>query len=222
MELRDYVDILRRRGWILIVVALLTSISAFFLSRLEKPMYRATVELNVEPARPDWGLSNTLKDLMRLYAANITTDKMAQKVITKEQLDMSPDTFRSKLHVKSDASTYTIRIDAEDTDPKIAMELAQATAEEFELERKQRNQDLDKRDRIYVTIRDNVRYASKIRPKPKVNALAGGILGLLIGALIVFVLEWSESDILRRPDSIEQTLEMPVLGAIPPHKTANA
>ncbi len=222
MELKDYLGILKRRGWIMLVALLLTAAAAYGLSGLQKPLYRATVELNVEPARPDWGLSNTLKDLMRLYAANITTDKMAARVIAREQLDMSPDTFRSKIRVNPDASTYTIRIDAEDTDPKVAMQLAQATAEEFALERQERNKTLDKRDRIDVTIRDNVRYASKIRPKPKVNAVAGGILGLIIGALIVFFLEWAEADILRTPEDTEKALEVPVLGALPPHSAAKA
>ncbi len=219
MKLKDYIDILKRRGWIILAAAVLTAIAAYGLSGLQKPLYRATVNMNVEPARPDWGLSNTLKDLMRLYAANITTDKMASRVISHEQLDMSPDTFRSKIHVSPDAATYTIRIDAEDSDPKVAMQLAQATAEEFELERSERNKDLDKRDRIYVTIRDNVRYASKIRPKPKVNMVAGGVLGLIIGSLIVFFMEWAETDILRSPEETEKALGVPILGAVPPHGT---
>jgi capsular polysaccharide biosynthesis protein len=48
-----------------------------------------------------------------------------------------------------------------------------------------------------------------------VNALAGGVLGLLLGGVIVFVLEYLESSIVRRREDIERSMDMPVLAAIP-------
>ena len=60
-----------------------------------------------------------------------------------------------------------------------------------------------------------MRDAPQIRPKPTLNAIAGGLLGALVGGLLIFFLEWLESDILRVPENVARTLGIPVLGAIP-------
>ena len=82
MEITDYLRILRKRGWIMIVVALVAAASAYGFSKLQTPVYSATVKLSVVPARAtDWGSSNSLKDLLRNYAEIIRTHTMAAEVI---------------------------------------------------------------------------------------------------------------------------------------------
>lgn len=215
MELMDYIRILRRRGWIVIAVAVLAAVAAFGFSRTQTKIYQATAKLNVEPARPDWSLSNTLKDLMRSYVERIRSFGNAEDVISQAQLDMSPDTFLSHLNVTTDPSTFSIQIDARDRDPEVAILMANTTADVFVKDRVDWNKEIDKRDRIDVSVRDYARYASLFKPKPKTNALAGGILGGLVGGLILILLVWLESDILRRADDTERLLSVPVLGTIP-------
>ncbi|MCC6905553.1 MAG: lipopolysaccharide biosynthesis protein, partial [Anaerolineae bacterium] len=53
-------------------------------------------------------------------------------------------------------------------------------------------------------------------PNTKINTIAGGILGLLVGLAIVFVLEYLEAGIIRSPEDVDRFLSIPVLGAIPP------
>jgi capsular polysaccharide biosynthesis protein len=45
--------------------------------------------------------------------------------------------------------------------------------------------------------------------------LAGGLFGLLVGFVVVFVLEWLEADVLRTSEDVERHLGMAVLGLIP-------
>ena len=52
-------------------------------------------------------------------------------------------------------------------------------------------------------------------PKTSVNTLAGAILGALIGVLIVFVMEWLDSDIVRTAQDVERFVGVTVLGSIP-------
>jgi len=56
-------------------------------------------------------------------------------------------------------------------------------------------------------------------PKTKINTIAGALIGLLLGGAVVFVLEYLESNIVRRKDDIERFLELPVLAAIPADET---
>jgi hypothetical protein len=44
---------------------------------------------------------------------------------------------------------------------------------------------------------------------------AGAILGALLGGIIVFVLEWVESGVLRSSADVERFLGLTVIGAIP-------
>ena len=222
MELTDYIRIVRQRGWIIIVVAVLAAVSAFGISRMQTKTYQATATLNVVPARPDWSLSNTLKDLMRSYVLSIRSFKMSEVVINQAQLDMSPDSYLSHLNVTTDPSTFSIQIDARDRDPEVAILMANTTADEFEKDRVEWNKEIDKTDRIDVSVRDYARYASLYKPKPKTDALAGGILGMLVGGFIIILLVWLESGLLRRSDDTKRLLGVPVLGEIPAMPTARS
>ena len=215
MELRDYLKILRKRGWIIIVVAVIAAAAAVGVSKLQTPVYKATIQISVEPARLDWGLSNVIKDIMRSYVVRLTSHKMAQKIIDRAQLDMNTDELKSMLSISTDSSNYTLRIDAKSTDHIVAQQIVQTMAEQFVDEREQWNQDQDQRDRVVVTIVDNVRQAELYSPKTKTNALVGLIFGVIVGGLVVFFLEWLESDIVRTPEDVERFVGWTVLGTIP-------
>jgi capsular polysaccharide biosynthesis protein len=223
MEITDYLKILRKRGWIIVVVALIAAASAFGFSKLQTPIYSASVQLSVNPARLDWGLSNTIKDLLRNYATNIRTHSMAQEIIDKPSgdvgpLDMSSMQLLGKLFVNPDSSTFTMQIEARDEDPQVAMHIAQTAGEVFVADRDAWNQRQDKRDRVEVTIVDSVYNLGyeQYSPKTKINTLAAGLFGVLVGMLVIFFLEWLETDIIRTSEDVERAIGVTVLGAIPP------
>ncbi len=220
MTIQDYLRILRRWGWIVAAAMLLAGGAAFGVSSLQKKMYRATVQVSTVPARPDWGLGNTAKDLMRNFALNIRTWEMAERVIARAQLDMDPGDFLSRVAVSPDSSTFTIKIEARDRDPEVAKLMALSLADEFVDERTAYYAQQDKRDRIEVKIVSRAIPVEQYRPKPLLNAVAGSVLGLLLGVAIVLGLTWMEADLLRTPEAVERTLALPVLGTIPPDETA--
>ena len=215
VELQDYLNILRKRGWIILLTACITAASALGFSLMQTPKYKATAKLSVNPARPDWGLVGAAKMVLRNYTINMTTHKTAQKVIDRAQLDMSTDDLLSKVTVSSDESDLTLQVDAKDYDPVVAIQIAQTLSEVFIEDQTEWNQKQDRQDQIEVSLLDNVRDAPKFSPKIKINTLAGGIFGVLLGGVIVLFLEWLESDILRTPGDVERFIGLTVLGTIP-------
>jgi capsular polysaccharide biosynthesis protein len=215
MTIQEYIRIIRRRGWIIVVSTILTAAAAFAVSYIQEDMYRATVYVSTVPARADWGLGNTAKDLMRNFAANIQTPEIAQRVIDRAQLDQNPYTFLGNISVASESSDFTIEIEARAPDGEVAKLMALTLADEFVDERTAYYAQQDKRDRIEVKIRSRAIGSEQIQPKPFVNAIAGAVLGFLLGLGIVLVLTWMESDLLRTPSAVERTLGVPVLGTIP-------
>lgn len=215
MELRAYLDVLRRRGWIVLLVALVAAIATFGVSQVQTKIYRATARISAVPARPDWGLGNSAKDLLRNFVNNIKTHDMANRVIARAQLDMNSYDLLAKVIVSAEPENFLIRIDAQDQDPEIAKRIASTMASEFVDERVAYYETQDKRDRIEVKLVDSVIDATLYKPKPLTNALVGGVLGAVIGALIALALEWMAADILASAEMVERTLGLPVLGAIP-------
>jgi capsular polysaccharide biosynthesis protein len=219
MEINDYLRILRKRGWIIVVVALIAAASAYGFSKMQTPIYSATVKLSVVPARAtDWGSNNSLKDLLRNYAEIIRTHTMAAKVIDRAQLDMDTTTFLGKLFVSPDSSTFTLALEARDRDPEVAMAMVDAMAKAFTEDRDQWNQQQDKRDRIEIRLLDSVYNLGwqQYSPKTRINVMAGALFGALVGVLVIFFLEWLEQDIIRSASDVERAIGVAVLGTVPP------
>jgi capsular polysaccharide biosynthesis protein len=215
MTIQEYIRILRKRGWIVIAAALLAAIAAYGVSYLQKDVYRATVYISAVPARADFGLGASAKDLLRNFTQNLRTVENAQRAIDRSKLDMNPYDFIGNLQVADDSSTFTIQVDAQAADPQVATQMALAIADEFVEERQQYYAQQDKRDRIEVKIRSRAINAPQIQPKPMINAIAGGVLGLLLGGGIALLLTWMEADLLLTPLAVERTLGLEVLGTIP-------
>ena len=221
MDLRAYLDILRRRGWIIIAVAVIAAIAALGLSLVQTKTYRATARISAVPARPDWGLGNSAKDLLRNFVNNISTHDMANRVIAQAQLDMNSYDLLAKITVSAEPENFIIRIDAKDRDPQIAIRIVKKMAELFVDERLAYYNTQDKANRIEVKLVDSVIDAPLYQPKPLMNTLAGFVLGAIIGALILLALEWMSADVLATPDNVEKATGLPVLGIIPAMPTAS-
>jgi capsular polysaccharide biosynthesis protein len=215
MEFREYWNIARKRGWIVILVAVVAAVAALGVSLIIPKTYMASIQLSVEPARPDWGLSQATKELLRNYAVNIKSHTMTQKAIDRAQLDMDTEEFLAHLDVSSDASNLTLTIQAKSRSEAEAVLMAQYLADVFVEERGDWNKEINVSDRIYVDKVDDVRYAVLSSPKWKFNTLAGAVFGAIVGGIIVFFLEWLESDILRTAADLRKAVTAPVLAAIP-------
>jgi len=220
MSLAEYLHILRRRGWILVLMAALTAISAFVFSLVQTPVYKSTIYVGVEPARPDLGLTESAKSLLRLYVSWIDTRTNAQKVIDTLQLDRTPESLLGDVSIASDESRFVVQIDVKNQNGDLANNIAQKWADLFVQWRQDQNAQVQRTDQVNAFVLDPPIY-QLYGPKKTVNTLAGGILGLLLGGVIVFVLEYIESGVLRSPQDIERVLSLSVLGAIPAAETAS-
>jgi capsular polysaccharide biosynthesis protein len=216
MELRDYARILVKRGWIIALVAVVAAGSALVFSLVQPTVYRASIIVKVQPARlSDWGQTQAIKDILNTFTRDITTLTMAQQVNDRLQLDLPAPTLLGKIVASPDPLNYEIRIDARDRNKDIALKIAETWAQVFTEARDKANLELDQSDRVLVDIRDYATW-DVFSPKKKINTAAGGILGLLLGAIIVFALEYVEAGVFHSAEDVERYAGLPVLGAIPP------
>lgn len=214
MNLLDYVRIVVRRGWIIVLAMILTAGAAYGFSKAQTEEYRATQKVLLLPARNDLGLSETLRILLRSFVEYLNTDQVAQAVITELELDMQPGELRSNATINSDPTTLTIQIDVDLTDGNQAAAIATEWGNQLIDFRDQENSNLRIEDRITARRLDNATYGL-YRPNTKVNVMAGLVLGVLLGAIVVFILEYMESNIIRDADDIERQLDIDLLASVP-------
>jgi capsular polysaccharide biosynthesis protein len=214
MNLTQYVRILVRRGWIIVLAVAITAGAAYGFSKAQTPVYRATQRVLMQPARNDYGLTETLRYLLRSYVVFLNTDEQAGAAIERLQLDMTPGEVRSHTTITSDPTQLIVQIDVDMEDGPVAAQVATELGRLLVEYRTEDNRDLRQEDRIEARLVDTATYGL-YKPKTKINVLAGGMLGLLFGGAVVFVLEYLESNIVRRKEDVERFLELPVLAAIP-------
>lgn len=215
MNLAYYARILIRRGWILLLAMAITAGAAFALSKAQTPVYRATQRVLLQPARNDYGLTETLRILLRSYVVYLNTDTQAAAVIVRLQLDMTPSDLRSYTTISSDPTQLVVQIDVDMQDGPLAARIATELGRLLVDYRTEDNRDLQREDRIDALLIDTATYGLH-SPKTKINVLAGAVLGLLLGGVVVFALEYLESNILRSRDDVQNFLALPLLAAIPP------
>lgn len=214
MELSDYFRILRQRGWLIILLAVLTAGAAYGYSRMQNPVYESTLKLLVSPSRTDFGQAQAAKVLMRGYTQWLYSNLRAQEVINILQLDMVPGDLMGNTAVAADDSSFIITIEVANTNPDLANDVARTWGDLLIQWQNGNNAQLRKEDRIGIEPVDNPQVGLK-SPRTTINTAAGGIFGALLGLILVFVLEWLASGIMRRTEDVERFLEVPVIGTIP-------
>lgn len=213
MSLADLWRVTRQRGWIVVTLMVLCAASAWAFSRLQTPIYESTLQILVQPARPDFGLSQTAKSFLRSYVAWLNTGDNAQRVIDQLQLDRAPESLLGDVTIASDDSRFTIQIDVRNPNGDLANDIARVWGDLFVQWRNTENAKLRQEDRVTALPLDAPRY-TLYRPQTAVNVLAGALIGLVLGGLVVFVLEFLEANILRTRADVERGLNLPVLGEL--------
>jgi capsular polysaccharide biosynthesis protein len=214
MELADYIRILRKRWWIIAVAVVLTAGSALVFSKLQHPEYTSTAEIVIEPARPDWGLTQSAKMVLRTYMTVADSYSWAQDVIDEMELPMTPEQLRGNAHFAAEDDRMVIKLEIEAYDGDQANDIARTWAQQFVQWRDSQNQRQRKEDRVYAYLRDQPRYIQSW-PKTKIVTAAGGIFGVVIAGVVIFFLEWLEAGVIRTPQDLERQLNLTVMGAIP-------
>lgn len=221
MEIRDYWQVITKRWWVFLVCIAVASGAAYGFTRGQQPIFRSSAKIYVSPARPDLGLTLVIKDIIRQYSQQITSDKFLNQVIEDLRLDKSPEALRKMVTAAGTADNLAIQVEVDDPDPKTAQLIAKALADAFIGNHAIEMANVEPRDRIDLKIYDETHPGVLNRPQTRVNVMAGAVFGLLLGAIVAFLLEYTD-DTIKTAEDVERHIALPAVGAIPWLNTAQS
>ena len=215
MQLADYITILRRRWWVILLTAAVAAIAALIFSRVQTPVYRSEASYLVVPNRADNGLSIVLQNNMDSYKVMALAPIQLEQISQQLKLDRSADWMLQYVRIQAQTDTRLMIVQADyPEDPAIAQRLADAVGNNMVALVSSLNQSIEGTDRINMRVNQPARPAIRYRPQTKINVLAGGVLGLILGLLLAFALE-ALDDSLKSPADVERFVGLTTLGAIP-------
>jgi receptor protein-tyrosine kinase len=213
MELQDYLQIARRRWWIVALTALVAAASAFIFSRLQTPIYKSSMEVFIQPARADFGLSESSRKLIASYISIIGSKRNADRIAADLKLDRSGEYIFGNTTMGEDGARYAIQISVKDFDGDTANRIARRWGELFVEYRQAENAKQRREDKVDALLGDEPKYTQDY-PRIRIYTLAAGLLGALGGLLLVALVEWMQASVLRTRADVQRALDVNVLGSL--------
>lgn len=204
--------------WIILIITiaslLVSGIVSFFVL---EPKYQTFTTLMIGRPRDYQNVENRLEynelllnqKLVSTYGELVKTRAVVDEVIKGLDLNLSYRNLMEKINVKLVKDTEIIKLEVTDTNPELAAIIANETAIVF----MQNVKDIMLVENVQII--DKAQVPDKpVSPRPKLNIAIAGVLGLMAGVFLAFLLEYLDNTI-KTPEDVKRYLGLPVIGTIP-------
>ena len=205
-----------KRKLVILLVAIITSSVAFAYSTfVNKPEFTSTTRIYVVNRNQGEKSGLTNQDLqagsylVKDYREIILSQDVLEKVVSDLKLDLTPKGLANKIKVTVPVDTRIVSISVNDRVPEEASRIANSLREVAA-------QKIISITRVSdVTTLEEARPAiSPSSPNIRRNTVIGAGLGAGLVIVVVLLIELFD-DRVKRPEDIEDVMEIPLLGIIP-------
>jgi len=224
MELRRYLNVLRRR-WLLLVVSSLCGLIAAYLTLPSGSVYTAETTINVgnrqfrEAGSLSADQNRGVERVALTFAVMIASEPIARDAVQRTGIDASSAQVANRTVAVVIPGTSLIRITYKDADPSRARALANAISDAL-VEKVQTFEPGTEGGEGEVPILPAYVFARAdlpVVPEPKGTIgrlLTGAVFGFVLAAGVAFLLDYLDITP-RSADDLERHLGLPVLGVVP-------
>jgi capsular exopolysaccharide synthesis family protein len=222
--LRNYLDVVRRRIWIVLSVLGVTLAAAAAVSYLQEPLYRAETKIVIGQGQ---GLfPPTLASAFQPFSATmsdlLSSNVVARKVIDNLNLEETEESLLAKMDVSIRPESSALTLSVVDGNAFRAKRIAANIGfvfSELVQERFGKPTPVGAGEAplppLTATVWDPAHIdPQRVSPKPARNLAIAGGLGLLLGLLAAFLREHFDRG-LRTREAVESAFGVPVIGQIP-------
>ena len=220
---KDFVQIdimlLLRRIWsqklIIVLTTLVFTAGALMYSLfIATPKYNSTTRVYVVNQKKD-NQAITTQDvqlgtlLVKDYKEIILSNSVMSDVVAKNKLQITPGELAKKISVDAPKDTRIISITVTDKDPQKARDLANAVREVSADKIKEVTKIED-----VTTLEQAEAALTPSSPNVFKNSVLAALLGFILAVGVVVLIELMD-DRIKRPEDIEETMNLVLLGVIP-------
>ena len=210
--LTDFVGLVSRRWPIIVAAILLGLLGAGAVSAASPPQFHSSTRVlvgtcaegSIEQA---YQCGMFTKDRALSYAALVTSDVLAQRVVDDLQLGEPAGDVASKITATAEPETALIEITVTDRNPEEARRMADSAGRQFVqmvAEVELRNTGQQNNPFTNLTVVEAAKEASKTGSSTQVNLLFGAVAGLVIGVLAAIVRDRLDSRV-HSAEDVEAT-----------------
>ncbi|MCQ6534408.1 Wzz/FepE/Etk N-terminal domain-containing protein [Bacillus mycoides] len=216
ISLKELFHILKKRLAMILVIAfgaaIVSAIISFFFMT---PIYQSSTQILVNQKKQEgtaiqFNEVQTNIQLTNTYKVIIKSPVILEQVKEKLALNITVQELNNKIEVANEKDSQVVALTAQDKDPKLARDIANATADVFKGEvAKIMNVD-------NVTVLSKAEVAenqSPIKPAPMLNVVIAFIVGLMAAVGLAFLLEYLDNTV-KKEEDVENLLGLPVLGIV--------
>lgn len=216
LGLQEVAKILKKRLWLIIILTVISiAISAGISFYALTPVYKAQTQILVNQNNGaegvySWQTTETDLRLINTYNVIITSPVILTPVIEALNLNLTPSQLIHQISITNESDSKVVTISVEDSNPSIAVEISNTVAEVF----KEQIPQLMSVDNISVLSAAKLsENPTPVKPNKMLNIAIGGLIGLMVGIGMSFLLEFLDMTI-KSEREVEDYLELPVIGMV--------
>ena len=177
--------------------AIVSAIISFFFMT---PIYQSSTQILVNQKKQEGamfqaGEIQTNIQLTNTYKVIIKSPVILDQVNEKLNLNMTAQALTGKINVANEKDSQVISVTAEDKDPKLARDIANATADVFKGEVAK----IMNVDNVTVLSKaEVVENQSPIKPRPMLNLAIAFVVGLMASVGLAFLLEYLDNTVKKK------------------------
>jgi len=220
MDLRDYLNALRK-GWWLVLLCIAIALAAAALVTVRTPkQYASTVKFFVTTSSTgtntdayQGGLFSQQR--VKSYADLMTSERLAKAIISSQGVQLSPGDVARRITATVEPDTVLLQATVTDVSSQRAQQIAQGVTSEFaKLVKKLETPPDASRATVKVEVVEGPNLlAGPVSPKPMRNLALAGILGLLLGFALALLRERLDTSV-KSVEQLDELAGAPSLAAI--------
>lgn len=215
LSIQEIVQTLRRRMGLILFLTIGLIVSVALISHyLLKPIYQSssqfiviqqqneTVPLGINEIETNLGLIKT-------YSEIIKSPIILEKVMDEMNLTLSIEELSKQIEIMSEEQSQVVTVSAIADQPETAAQIANLVVEEF----RKTITPIMKLENVFVLSKANPALSEKpIKPRPIMNMLIAGVIGLATAVGLVLILEFLNTKV-KTVNDVEE-LGITILGEI--------
>lgn len=222
MDLIEYVDLLRRKWFTLLVALLIGGAAGYGWAATTTPTYQAVSKVFVSVSSGDTvddlvRGSTFTQNLVQSYTQLVTTPAVLDPVVKELRLGRTSSQLAKSINASTPLNTVIIDISVTDTSPSRAAQIANAIATRLPIEVDRLSSSgagaADAAVQVR-TIADATTPSSSIAPNTKLRTAMGLAIGMLIGIGVVILRRFTDTRV-HDDEDLTAIVGQPVLGLIP-------